>query len=58
MQVLRRITCETSVELKILSEKWQLLLAGIVFQVSIDLSIVLWLLDKDKFARSHFLSIR
>ncbi|KAM0865284.1 hypothetical protein ACQ4PT_043383 [Festuca glaucescens] len=31
-KVLRRITSETSVELKILSEKWQLLLAGIVFQ--------------------------
>jgi hypothetical protein len=35
LQVLRRITSETSVELKILSEKWQLLLAGIVFQVPI-----------------------
>jgi len=35
-KVLRRITSETSVELKILSEKWQLLLAGIVFQVPIS----------------------
>lgn len=32
-QVVRRITSETSVELKILTEKWQLLLAGLVFQV-------------------------
>ncbi|KAL6865129.1 hypothetical protein ACP4OV_016280 [Aristida adscensionis] len=31
-KVVRRITSETSVELKILSEKWRLLLAGIVFQ--------------------------
>ncbi|XP_006654199.2 phosphatidylinositol:ceramide inositolphosphotransferase-like [Oryza brachyantha] len=31
-KVVRRITSETSVELKILSEKWQLLLAGLVFQ--------------------------
>uniref|UniRef100_A0A0E0HBZ5 Sphingomyelin synthase-like domain-containing protein n=1 Tax=Oryza nivara TaxID=4536 RepID=A0A0E0HBZ5_ORYNI len=31
-KVVRRITLETSVELKILTEKWQLLLAGLVFQ--------------------------
>ncbi|BAF17010.1 phosphatidylinositol:ceramide inositolphosphotransferase [Oryza sativa Japonica Group] len=31
-KVVRRITSETSVELKILTEKWQLLLAGLVFQ--------------------------
>ena len=33
MQLVRRITSEVSVELKILSEKWRLLLAGLVFQV-------------------------
>ncbi|XP_062231050.1 phosphatidylinositol:ceramide inositolphosphotransferase-like isoform X2 [Phragmites australis] len=31
-KVVRRITSETSAELKILSEKWRLLLAGLVFQ--------------------------
>uniref|UniRef100_A0A0E0L0L2 Uncharacterized protein n=1 Tax=Oryza punctata TaxID=4537 RepID=A0A0E0L0L2_ORYPU len=30
--VVRRMTSETSVELKILTEKWQLLFAGLVFQ--------------------------
>jgi hypothetical protein len=54
-QVLRRITAETSVELKILSEKWQLLLAGIVFQVPISLQSPL--IDKDKLARWRILSI-
>jgi hypothetical protein len=53
--VLRRITAETSVELKILSEKWQLLLAGIVFQVPISLQSPL--IDKDKLARWRILSI-
>jgi hypothetical protein len=53
LQVLRRITAETSVELKILSEKWQLLLAGIVFQVPIHLCC-LWLLGKEKLARCAF----
>ena len=33
MQLVRRITSEVSVELKILSEKWRLLFAGLVFQV-------------------------
>jgi hypothetical protein len=31
-KLVRRITSEVSVELKILSEKWRLLLAGLVFQ--------------------------
>jgi hypothetical protein len=49
LQVLRRITSETSVELKILSEKWQLLLAGIVFQVPIH-----HYCGKEKLARCAF----
>jgi hypothetical protein len=36
VQLVRRITSETSVELKILSEKWRLLLAGVIFQVNIS----------------------
>jgi len=31
-KLVRRITSETSVELKILSDKWRLLLAGLIFQ--------------------------
>lgn len=39
-QLWRRVCAETTAELQLLFEKWQLLLAGLVFQVSFPIDLV------------------
>jgi len=39
-QLWRKVSAETTAELQLLLEKWQLLLAGLVFQVSFSIDLV------------------